>query len=49
MRLQLSRAAEVDLEVIADYIAQDSAENADRFLQALRLQCQNCFARQWLM
>ena len=40
MQLQLSPAAEDDLEAIADYIAQDSPANAIRFVDELRLQCQ---------
>ena len=40
MLLQLSPAAEEDLEAIADYIAQDSPANAIRFIDELRVQCQ---------
>ncbi len=40
MLLQFSPAAEDDLEAIADYIAQDSAANAIRFIDELRVQCQ---------
>lgn len=37
---QFAPAAQNDLEVIADFIAQDSPANAVRFISALRVQCQ---------
>ena len=40
MKLQLSPAAQDDLEAIGDFIAQDSPTNAVRFVMALRAQCQ---------
>ncbi len=40
MKLQLSPAAQDDLEAIGDFIAQDSPANAVRFVMALRAQCQ---------
>ena len=40
MELQLSPAAQDDLEAIGDFIAQDSPANAVRIVMALRAQCQ---------
>lgn len=40
MKLQLSPAAQDDLEAIGDFIAQDSPGNAVQFVMALRAQCQ---------
>lgn len=40
MELQLSPAAQDDLEAIGDFIAQDSPANALRFVLELRAQCQ---------
>lgn len=39
MQLELSPAAQDDLEAIGDFIAQDSPANAVRFVTALRVQC----------
>ena len=36
MRLEFSKSAEPDLELIADYIAQDSAERAVQFVRRIR-------------
>ena len=45
MRLEFSPLALSDLETIGDYISQDSPENALRFIQTLRGQCQKiCLA-----
>ena len=49
MQLQFSPAAEVDLSVIADYIAQDSPANAVRFIDELRVQCQRLVKAPWPM
>jgi len=38
--LQFAPAAQTDLESIADFIAQDTAAHAVRFISALRVQCQ---------
>lgn len=40
MRLELSPLAVTDLQAIGDYIALDSPDNALRFTQGLREQCQ---------
>jgi len=39
MQLELSPAAQDDLEAIGDFIAQDSPVNAVQFVTALRVQC----------
>ncbi len=39
MELEISHLAQLDLEEIADYIAQDSPANADRFVESLQMQC----------
>ncbi len=45
MQLEFAPLALGDLESIGDYIAQDSPENALRFIQTLRAQCQKiCLA-----
>ncbi|MFA7254463.1 MAG: type II toxin-antitoxin system RelE/ParE family toxin [Patescibacteria group bacterium] len=39
MQLEFAPLAQVDLEIIGDYIALDSPGNALRFIQGLRAQC----------
>jgi toxin ParE1/3/4 len=39
-RLEFSPLAQADLEAIGDYISQDSAGNALRFIEGLRAQCE---------
>ncbi len=40
MRLEFSPLAQIDLETIGDYIAEDSPANALRFVEGLRTQCE---------
>ena len=40
MRVEFSPLAEMDLEAIADYIAQDSPLDAVRFIDGMRGQCE---------
>jgi toxin ParE1/3/4 len=40
MHLEFSPLAQIDLETIGDYIAEDSPANALRFVEGLRTQCE---------
>lgn len=44
MQLEFAPSAQLDLETIGDYIAQDIPGNALRFVQGLREQCQKICA-----